>query len=207
MIFIGDIRNLDPDIFPHRYKVIILDPPWEYDIPMPIRRGGVNYETLKLEELKDIPLGSVADKNSAIYMWCTWPKLNWGLELFHHWKLEYVTGFPWLKTEEGTLAPRYGTGQWVAGVSEVVLIGRYGKVSPPPPPRYLGLLGGWTFQHSRKPDNLHEMAEKLEGPYLEIFARRSRKGWDSFGNEVEDTETGAVFDTQKTNKSFNQKLF
>lgn len=42
-------------------------------------------------------------------------------------------------------------------------------------------------QHSRKPEDQYRRIEALypQGPYLELFARRRREGWDVFGNEVE----------------------
>jgi N6-adenosine-specific RNA methylase IME4 len=70
----------------------------------------------------------------------------------------------------------------VRGCSEFVLIGRRGNVSPPAGD-VVGLLSE-NFGHSRKPDSLHEYAELLPGPYLEMFARRPRAGWDVWGNQV-----------------------
>lgn len=41
-------------------------------------------------------------------------------------------------------------------------------------------------QHSRKPDGIHQRIERLvAGPYLELFARKTLRGWDAWGNEVE----------------------
>ena len=40
-------------------------------------------------------------------------------------------------------------------------------------------------EHSRKPDIMYKHIEDLlEGPYIELFARKQKEGWDSFGNEV-----------------------
>ena len=40
-------------------------------------------------------------------------------------------------------------------------------------------------EHSRKPDGIHERIERLvAGPYCELFARQSRPGWDTWGNEA-----------------------
>ena len=41
-------------------------------------------------------------------------------------------------------------------------------------------------QHSRKPDGVYGRIERLvAGPYLELFARTRRFGWDAWGNEVD----------------------
>ena len=43
-----------------------------------------------------------------------------------------------------------------------------------------------TPEHSRKPEEPYELIEHhLPGPYLELFARRERAGWDVWGDEVE----------------------
>ena len=81
------------------------------------------------------------------------------------------------------------------GCSEYVLVGRRGKVSPPRLKGFLGLLSP-NLRHSRKPDSVHEIAEALPGPYLELFGRRPRKGWTVFGNEVkEETDGLPMFDS------------
>jgi N6-adenosine-specific RNA methylase IME4 len=67
----------------------------------------------------------------------------------------------------------------------MVLIGRRGQVSPPDL-GWVGLLSP-NYYHSRKPDNLYQYAESLPGPYLEMFARRARSGWDVYGNEAPDS--------------------
>jgi len=39
-------------------------------------------------------------------------------------------------------------------------------------------------EHSRKPDEAYDRIEALcEGPYLEMFARSSRPGWDTWPND------------------------
>jgi N6-adenosine-specific RNA methylase IME4 len=40
-------------------------------------------------------------------------------------------------------------------------------------------------EHSEKPDEVYRRIERLyPGPYLELFARKPRKGWTVWGNEV-----------------------
>ena len=39
-------------------------------------------------------------------------------------------------------------------------------------------------EHSRKPEEAYGRIERLlPGPYLELFARQSRPGWDSLGDQ------------------------
>ena len=88
---------------------------------------------------------------------------------------------------EWDIKPQYGVGFWVRGCSEPLFIARRGKVSPPTD-GFIGLLSE-NLRHSRKPENIYHYAEQLEGPYLELFARRPRQGWDSWGNEIKSEAT------------------
>ena len=81
----------------------------------------------------------------------------------------------------------YGVGFWARGCSELVLIGRKGNVKSPSD-GFIGLLSP-NLYHSRKPEDIYAYAESLPGPYLELFARRIRSGWDTWGNEVTSTIT------------------
>ena len=97
------------------------------------------------------------------------------------WGFEYVTGFPWVKLAgdpQRTLwgaweyTPRYGTGFWVRGCTEPILVCKRGNVTPGDAGNFCGIVSE-NFHHSRKPENLFEYAEAYPGPYLELFARRT----------------------------------
>ena len=178
-----------------RYKVLIADPPWEYRNNTARGGAGRHYPTMSLSELCSLPVRDLADEDSILFLWTTWPQLPEAQELIRAWGFTYKTGLPWIKTqidiqedpERGLLwAPRMGNGFWLRGCSEAILLAYRGKVKPPAPEdRLLGLLAP-TVKHSRKPESLHLLAERMSpGPYLELFARERRPGWDVFGNEVE----------------------
>jgi N6-adenosine-specific RNA methylase IME4 len=194
-IIIGDARQIELTQFSYRYGAMIIDPPWPYDNPVDHnpRWGGYTYDPMTIDEIRGLPIKQLALSDCALYVWATWPKLIEAADTVRAWGAEYITGFPWIKMTKDGVSPVYRRGHWVAGCSEPVLIARFGNVSPPPAPKYLGLVGS-AFKHSRKPDDIHQMIEddKLPGPYLELFARRSRPGWTSFGNEIEDITTGMV---------------
>lgn len=174
------------------YGVIIADPPWNYNNAGCRGAAENEYRTMTLEELRRLPVASVAAEDCVLLMWATWPKLaEAALPLMSAWGFEYVTGFPWVKIIEvntkldGSVdfSVPCGIGFWVRGTTEPVLIGRRGKAKPPGD-GYIGLLSP-NLRHSRKPDSLYEYAESMPGPYLEMFARRPRPGWSAFGNEIE----------------------
>jgi N6-adenosine-specific RNA methylase IME4 len=192
----GDIRDkpiLDK-IMEQRYGVIIADPPWPYDNQLghDSRWGGCPYSPLTIDEIQKIPVFEMGMKDCALYLWGTWPKADFVMDTLKAWGFTYKTGFPWVKLCNDGKTPVYRRGSWVAGCSEFIFIGTKGKISPPPPPKDLGLVGP-AFEHSRKPNTVHEMVEgKLQGPYLELFARRTRFLWYTVGNQWEEDRINPV---------------
>lgn len=174
------------------YKVILADPPWSYANAG--CRGAANnhYSTMTLKDICALPVIDMAAPDAVLLLWTTWPQLREGLEVVAAWGFEYITGFPWIKIVgepskdrwgELDIKPQYGVGFWVRGCSEPLLIARRGRVSPPID-GFIGLLSE-NLRHSRKPENIYHYAEQLDGPYLELFARRRRLGWDSWGDQID----------------------
>jgi len=190
---IGDARDMDLSQF-GRYGVIVADPPWPYRVSKGEGTAKDQYPLMTDAEIWAMPVSMLTSDDCILFLWATWPKLPEALMTLSHWGFEYVTGFPWVKMTKGH-GISYGVGYWVRGCSELVMIGRKGNVSPPRLEGFLGLLSP-NLHHSRNPDSVHEIAETLPGPYLELFARRPREGWDTFGNEiVPDTEGLPLFES------------
>jgi N6-adenosine-specific RNA methylase IME4 len=174
-----------------RYGVIIADPPWDYSNSACEGAAEKIYPTMTLGQLLALPVPQLTADDCVLLMWATWPKLDEAcLPLLRGWGFQYVTGFPWVKVTDVSrnlwgmwqIKVPYGVGFWARGTTEIVLIGKRG--SPKPPPNgFIGLLSP-NLYHSRKPESLYDYAESMPGPYLEMFARRNRPGWDVWGNEV-----------------------
>jgi N6-adenosine-specific RNA methylase IME4 len=109
------------------------------------------------------------------------------LDVMGHWGFEFKTiGFVWAKSYKdhdwvGDTAHPIGTGYWTRANPELCLFGTKGK------PKRLSravrkLIVAPRREHSRKPDEIYGRIEALcEGPYLEMFARFPRAGWDRIG--------------------------
>lgn len=175
-----------------QFRVILADPPWSYQN----RQNGAaanHYGTMTAEEIKALPVATLAHPDSILLLWSTPPLLPQALEVMKAWGYQYKSKIPWFKVLENqdnvplnSVVPTYGTGYWVRANSEDVLIGVKGDVRAPRS-SFLGLVSN-RFSHSRKPTSVHDYAESIsDGPYLELFARSRRPNWDSWGNEVDST--------------------
>ncbi len=172
------------------YGVILADPPWGYHVDNVNGVAKNHYPTMTKDTLRSLTVSDLAADNSLLLMWTTWPFIPFALELIEVWGFKYKTGFPWIKIRkaavdlwgETVIYPAWGVGFWTRACTEIVFIATRGSISSPVDPP-LGLMGK-RFEHSRKPETIYEYAELFTGPYLELFARRQRKGWDVWGNEV-----------------------
>lgn len=176
-----------------QYGVILADPPWSY------RNGGngrarAHYSTMTIEDIRALPISDLAKPDAVLLMWCTWPQLKDGLSVIDAWGFDYISGFPWVKVYDPPFVdllgdfiarPTWGTGSWVRGCSEPLLIAKRGKAKPPEA-NWMGLISQ-RMAHSRKPDSVHQYAESFPGPYLELFARRPMADWDVWGNQAPDS--------------------
>jgi N6-adenosine-specific RNA methylase IME4 len=170
------------------YGVIYADPPWPYDrAPMGDegRHNDQHYSSMPLEEIKALPIPAADD--CYLFLWATVPMLPQCLEVMAAWGFTYKSASTWVKDKAGT-------GYWVRGICEHLLIGKRGNVlSPAPGEQFPGVIEAPRGRHSEKPDIFAEHIARLfpNVPKLEMFAREERPGWDVWGNEV---PTAAVDD-------------
>ncbi len=184
-----------------KYGVILADPPWGYSVNKGNGVANNHYSTMTCKDLLDLPIGEMGKDDSILLMWATWPFWPFALDLVKKWGYEYKTVIPWLKIKninvnlfdkQADIMTQWGVGFWARGCSEPLIIAKRGNASHPNDPP-LGLITdreGYIFlgprlQHSRKLNSVYEYASLFDGPYLELFARRSHPGWDVWGNEVE----------------------
>jgi N6-adenosine-specific RNA methylase IME4 len=172
----------DPLMSGARFATIMLDPPWDWGDEGDqdqMGRARPVYATMPYEQILQLPLPILADKDCHLYLWITNRSLPKGFSLIERWGFRYVTCLTWAK-------PHFGMGNYFRGQTEHVLFGVKG--SQPlkradvgtlfPAPR--GPLG-----HSSKPIQFYDLVESCSpGPYLEMFARSGREGWMPWGAET-----------------------
>lgn len=110
-----------------------------------------------------------------------------GLEVMKAWGFSYKTNMIWEKVRKDGMPDGRGVGFYFRNVTEILLFGVRGNKNRTKDPgrSQVNLVRAMKREHSRKPDEFIELIEKCsEGPYLELFARGSRDGWDMWGNQA-----------------------
>jgi len=173
------------------YKTILADPPWRFHNSTgkvaPEHKRLSRYPTLSLQEILDIPFNTVADDESHLYLWVPNALLSEGLEVMKKWGFVYKTNIVWFKIRKDGGPDGRGVGFYFRNVTELVLFGVKSKMRTLQPGRtQTNIIRARKREHSRKPDELYEIIENCSpGPYLELFARGSRRGWSAWGNQTE----------------------
>ena len=178
-----------------RYRTIVADPPWEKpDTGAHTHSSRGNWDTgarrmagipsitpypqMTLAEIEALPIGDLAEPDAHLYVWTFGPYIPETYRLVRAW------GFVPSALLTGCKAPMgLGFGGAFVPTTEHVLFARRGKDV-----RQRRWDSTWfTFkrgEHSAKPEAFLDLVEQVSpGPYLELFARRNRFGWDTWGNE------------------------
>lgn len=188
-----------------KFGTILADPPWAFDSPRAVvgngGRGkeniekivqvdvGNHYPTMSMDELKALPIGDLAEKNSHLYLWTVNSFMVEAHELARAWGFQPKTILTWVKVrQDDPTKASMKTGYWYRSATEHIVFAVRGRQrltqSLARPTAYMLP----RTPHSVKPDFFYELIEENSPPnYLELFARRKRAGWDQWGNEVDST--------------------
>ena len=174
------------------YRCILADPPWYYGrswdtgsknaLVQTTEAEPMPYEQMKIDEIKALPVGDLAADQCDLYLWVTQKYLPDSFDVLKAWGFRYCQALTWCKVPMGT-----GQGGLYCPTTEFLILGRRGKM---PTGKVRKDSTWWQVKrqkrHSQKPEFFQDMIEmQSDGPRLELFARRKRDGWDSWGNEVE----------------------
>jgi len=166
-----------------KYRVIYADPPWQYgDERSGGNHGGAvdHYNTMGINELKNMPIASLAEDNAVLFLWATAPLLPEALELINAWGFKYKTNFIWDKV-------KHNMGHYNSVRHELLLIATKGSCTPDNVQLFDSVQSiERTDRHSEKPEEFRKIIETLYtyGNKLEMFARKQVEGWEVFGNEL-----------------------
>jgi len=176
------------------YKTVVADPPW-------LPTLGANwstettgrarpqwlYPTLSLSEICKIKPRLA--QQAHIYIWCLAQHADWGYEVAREWGAEPIILLTWKK-------PGLGTGRFQCNTEHILVARKGNRIGNPfgGGGRHSAATNGTLFEwprgrHSEKPEGFYDLVERISPPpYLDMFARRTRLGWDVWGNEVPQTD-------------------
>ena len=186
-------RDLLPFVGKGRFATILADPPWQFTNKTgkvaPEHRRLSRYGTMRLEEIMALPVGQLAAPTAHLYLWCPNALLPEGLAVMKAWGFSYKSNIVWHKVRKDGGSDGRGVGFYFRNVTDLILLGVRGKNARTLAPgrRQVNLLATRKREHSRKPDEQYQLIEACSpAPYLELFARGTRKGWMTWGNEADD---------------------
>jgi N6-adenosine-specific RNA methylase IME4 len=142
------------------------------------------------------PVADIAADDCVLFLWATDPLRPHALDRIKAWGVEYKTvAFYWVKLNSAAKHDAdvfTGLGYWARANPEQCFLATRGK-----PMRRAKdvrrLVVEKRREHSRKPDCVRDRIERLVGgPYLELFSREIKQGWECWGNQVALFDNGAV---------------
>jgi N6-adenosine-specific RNA methylase IME4 len=143
---------------------------------------------MTLDEISKLPIPDFAEPTAHLYLWCPNALLPEGLAVMKAWGFNYKSNIVWHKVRKDGGSDGRGVGFYFRNVTELILFGVRGKNARTLAPgrRQVNLLGTRKREHSRKPDEQYEIIEACSpGPFVELFARGTRKNWVVWGNQAD----------------------
>lgn len=168
-----------------RYRTIVADPPWMIAAgPRSLHDPGertrpLTYAVMTVEAIERLPVADLAAPNAHLYLWTINRYVEASFGIARAWGFQPSTLLVWCKAPKGR-----GLGGTFSTATEHILFSRRGSLAATARVD----RNWWQWQrgdHSAKPEAFLDIVEQVSpGPYLEMFARRNRLGWDTFGFEA-----------------------
>jgi N6-adenosine-specific RNA methylase IME4 len=181
---VADLHKLIADGF--RAGIIAIDPPWPFaGWSERSRMPTDHYETMTIEEIKALPIKALAAEHCAVFCWVTWPFMPVWAPVLEAWGLTFSgLAFDWIKLNRDGEDLHWGTGYGTRANPEPCVLAKIGN------PLRLdegvhSVIMARVGAHSEKPDEAYRRMERLfGGRRLELFARKPREGWHTWGDEL-----------------------
>jgi N6-adenosine-specific RNA methylase IME4 len=142
---------------------------------------------MTLPEIAKLPVQNLAETDSHLYLWTTQRYLRDSFDIVVSWGFAVSATLTWCKAPMGFMGGAFRSS------TEFCHFAKRGSLAhkeQAPKRWFTWPRNGWTQAdpagtHSRKPEAFFDLVESVSpGPYLELFARRQRLGWDTWGNEA-----------------------
>ncbi len=174
------------------YSTLVADPPWPFDDALPGKGRGASthYGLMTLADIHQMPIQPLLTENAHLYLWVPGAFIDRSYSLAEDWGFTPKQMLVWVKTKLGhSFAEdesdlRMGMGWNYRNAAEFVLFATRGKTRIKDRNVH-NVFFGPRREHSAKPERFQSMVEgQSPGPFLELFGRRERPGWDVWGDEV-----------------------
>jgi N6-adenosine-specific RNA methylase IME4 len=179
---------------PQTYATILADPPWRFTNRTgkmaPEHKRLSRYGTMTVDEIGALPVATLLAPVAHLYLWVPNALLPDGLQVMKAWGFDYKSNIVWHKLRKDGGSDGRGVGFYFRNVTELMLFGVRGKNARTLPPgrTQVNYLGTRKREHSRKPDEQYALIESCSpGPHLEMFARGTRAGWSTWGDQADET--------------------
>lgn len=187
-----------------KYNIIYADPAWSFktysDKGKEKKSAENHYPCMKIDDIYNLPVSNIAEKDCILFLWVTNPLLKEGLKTIEKWGFTYKTiAFVWVKKNKKADTPFWGLGYWSRANVELCLLATKGKPQRVDKGVHQIIETFEDFEtetivspirkHSQKPEEVRLKIIKLCGdlPRIELFAREQKEGFDVWGNEVENS--------------------
>lgn len=176
------------------YRTIVADPPWDHSDGTgwyfgddhahqsgstgEQRKTRPAYAYMTVAEIAALPIASLAAHDATLFLWATRRYLRDAYTIAEAWGFKPVHPIVWAKPP---MSPFMGGS--FPSAAEYVLYAKRGRPKHHGRGRADWFAAPRSGGHSAKPEAFIDMVEQVSpGPYLEIFARRARFGWDYAGD-------------------------
>jgi N6-adenosine-specific RNA methylase IME4 len=189
-----------------KFRTIVADPPWKYKTGANDSSGAertkssaeLRYSTMTTDDIAALRVAELADTSAHLWLWGTNMKLGEAYKVVAAWGFEPLSLLTWAKTQPGV-------GHYLRNNTEHCILAVRGKPMPPRGPGGSPFMASYFVapreRHSAKPDRFYDVVEQVSpGPYVELFARTARMGWERWGDEVDSTvslASGPVVDASR----------
>ncbi|MGD9613777.1 MAG: MT-A70 family methyltransferase [Alphaproteobacteria bacterium] len=208
---------MSSDPFPglprRHFAAVLADPPWHFRARSIDNRSQWRsrrdaekfYNVLGIDDIVALPVQTLAAPDAHLFLWATGPCLPHAFRVIEAWGFRYSgIAFTWIKTKRKILAGtpvnesglHVGLGFTTRKNAEFCLLARRGNARRIAKDVREVILSP-VREHSRKPDEARARIERYcAGPYLELFARDRRPGWEAWGDQVDHFSVDLPYDEQ-----------